>query len=52
MENGRMDQDLAGVMERMQILVHCSEVKMTTRRESALDAHKHSHYSPRHLLRT
>ena len=52
MEDGRKDQDLAGVMEKTQTLVHRSEVKMSTRRESALDAHKHSHYSPWHLLRT
>lgn len=52
MEDGRTDQDLARVMEKMQILVHHSEVKMNTMHESALDAHKHSHYSPRHLLRT
>lgn len=47
-----MDQYLAAVMEKMQTLVHCSEVKMSTRRESTLDARKHSHYSPRHLLGT
>lgn len=52
MEDGRKDQDLAGVMEKMQALVHRSEVQMSTRRESALDARKHSHYSPWHLLRT
>jgi len=50
MEDGRKDQDLAGVMEKTQTLIHRSEVKMSTGRESALDGRKHSRYSPRHLL--
>lgn len=46
MEDGRKDQGLAGVKEKMQPLVHSSEVPMSTRREIPLDALTHSHCSP------
>lgn len=46
MEDGRKDRGLAGVVEKMQPLVHGSEVPMRARREIPLDALTHCHRSP------
>lgn len=46
MEGGRKDQSLAGGEEKMQSLVHGSEVLMSARHEIPLDALTHSHHSP------
>lgn len=46
MEDGRKDQGLAGAEEKMQPLVHGSEVLMSARQEIPLDALTHSHCSP------